>query len=184
MNHYNACVALGLNGNISAAYINIDDVKKAYLNACKLYHPDNVGSDMYLNQFNVCQEAYDFLIKEIELVKNNAVTINNSNSNTVNSVRPSSNKIIGGNNSYAYDHKKYEKKQKEYRKSVKEKKVRELNDIIKKSQELKNNNSNNKLEHLNYTSANGLLDQIRWLRLSKIIHDTIEADKKKQSEDK
>lgn len=160
MNYYEAVRILGLNSGASK-----EEIKKSYLNACKMYHPDNIGSDIYLNNYNLCQEAYKFLMDD----KNSVTFIPNT---------PSGTKVYGRSKGYAYDHSAYVKKQKAYKKKAQEKKVRNLNDIIKKSQELQKNKSS--LEHVDYKSEDDLLNQIRWLRVAKIIHDTIEADKKKE----
>lgn len=176
MNHSLACSYLGL--NISPS---MEDIKKAYINACKMYHPDNVGSDSYIAQFNLCQNAYNYLINENNSMMQPTNTSNNNqvNYNYYNNANRAS-KIIGSAGSksnYSYNHNAYVKKQKAFKKNSEEKKIRELNEMIEKSKQLQNNKT--KLEHVDYKRAEGILDQLRWLRVAQIIHDTIEEDKKK-----
>lgn len=155
MDYNTACFCLGIKPGES-----IENIKKAYINACKMYHPDNVHSDIYINQYNQCQEAYNFLCSYV-----------------AEPVKSVSNRVISSKGSYSYDHNSYVKKQQAFKKKSEEKKIRELKDIIAKSKELQQNNS--KLEHVNYKSEDDILNQIRWLRVAQIIHDTIEADKAK-----
>lgn len=163
MNYYEACKILSVNPGASK-----EDIKKAYLNVCKLYHPDNAGTDKYIDKYNLCQEAYNFLVSN-----NSYVVINNHNV-------IKKNKVYGNTNKYAYDHNAYKKKQMQYKKNADEKKVRELNDIIQKSKEIQKQNRT-RLEHVDYKSEDDILNQIRWLRVAKIIRETIEADKLKNN---
>lgn len=145
------------------------EVKKAYLNACKLYHPDNTGNNMYINQYNMCQEAFDYL------------SLNQAYFQPKVSSPVTANKVISSKGSYSYNHSSYVKKQAQYKKKSEEKKIRELKDIIEKSKQIKDNNKV-PLEKVNYKTEDDILNQIRWIRVAKIIHDTIEADKLKKND--
>ena len=195
MNKNEACKILGIDINCN---LSLDIIKKAYIKSCKLYHPDNVGSDLYLSEDNNCQEAYLFLINLFDpnsgLTNNmnyysayqttvNPVTFNSFTSSDA-SIYQTKNKIIGSKPSQSFDHNAYIKKQQEYKKNREEKRVQTLSEVLEKSKEL-NKKPEKKFgvfENVEYKEANDILDQIRWLRLSKIIHDTIEADKLKAKE--
>lgn len=168
--HYEACRYLGIPGNATK-----DVWKTAYRELCHKYHPDVISSQLeklgisdeqkelerkkYEQYFIAITKAYEYLENE----KISPVLIPNQANSSPKS------KIIGNTKAYENNHAEYLKKQEILRKKRMEEQLRRQEELQRKAKELHQSEKERKI-----------LDQIRWLRVSEIIHSVMEEDKKKQ----
>lgn len=159
---YDACKILGVNINSSK-----EEWKTAYRNICKRFHPDNLDTNLMngASYISLAKEALDFLMNE-------KVAVINNNSNVIkNSKTKNPGKIYGTSDHYRYNHDDYKKFQKKMNDKAKTDKANKIIELKAANDKIREDERKRKEKEL--------LDQIRWLRIASIIHETIENDKRK-----
>ena len=175
--HYDACRILGLSANSCK-----EQWKKTYHEICLKYHPDVwVNADLNERQkaedyFILATKAYEFLEKEAE---QSVIIPNSVNADFGNIHQVKKQKILGntGSNTMANhrsysNYESYQKRQAVERQRREEEKQRKLEELHEKSRLLKEQGQRKKEEEI--------LNQIRWLRVAALIHETIEEDRKRK----
>ena len=122
--------------------------KTAYRNICKMYHPDNYsGEDGIIILQNAC-DAYEFLEKQYMLMMNTKPRVIGT---------PVRKSPVDNHNNREYL-KELEKKKKQARQKELEERAKKIKEQQQKEKQEK------------------LLDEIRWIRVSEIIRNTIRED--------
>lgn len=166
-NYQEAFAILGL--PIGASF---EDCKKAYRNAVKAYHPDNNDSNVSSLYYSY-SEAYQYLEY---LHSSNTWPVMSAQSAGISQRRNGGARIIGNPPPAKNDSEKIKNSMKLYR----ENKLKKQSDIAKRQEaELKNKAERERREK----EAQELLDEIKWMRIAGIIHDTIASDNKEREID-
>lgn len=151
--------------------------KSAYRSICKKYHPDSLyglalseqDRQAYETYFMMASKAYSFLENSTEDI--NIVYENSSYNAEFNINVGRKPRVFGAPVSYKDDDWiRQEKRARErLEKESLEKKKKRLEELKEEGKRLKSNEEE-------------ILEKIRWIRIANIIHEAIEADKKKSSD--
>lgn len=166
--------AFGVLGLLPGA--SFDDCKRAYRNAVKAYHPDNNDSNIS-SKYYLYSEAYQYLENLYNMNSWPVIVYSDRiKTRTNGSFTPGAGRIIGTPIMKDDESDKQKNAEKLYR----EKLLKKQNDKAKKQAE-----DNKKMAEMQRKAkeAEELLDEIKWMRVAGIIHDTIAEDNKNRDID-